>query len=198
MLKLGLKVLLLVGVLLAVASPSFASGLGIVFDPTPSLGCGENQDLYCLVNNGTYSVAWQNCAVEPAGVLPSGSTLIGDTACIGVANDTGAPIPQVSLVLDITGSLVGAPLTCTNNDNSLSINNCTMYSSGLPAGFVTLSFTATDPSNDIPTNMNFYFAVTGGQAPPIDLQVPTHDPSTLVLLAVGMAMLAIGGVRRYA
>lgn len=202
MLKQVLGALIVLVVVLAVPSPASAGGLGVIFDPIPSLGCGANQDLFCLVNNGAYSFNWQNCAVEPSGVLPTNSPLIGDAACVGVANDTGGPIASVWLSFTVTPALNNLQLTCSYADPFLSNNNCAVYSGGLTTGEqVTLTFTATGPSNDVPANTNFYFGLTGissSNAPPAGIQVPTYDPNTLVLLAVGIAVLAMGGVRRVA
>jgi len=107
------------------------------------------------------------------------------------------------LTLTITaGSAIGDTSTlCQSIDQYLTNVSCsgTLTNAG---DTVTLDFNgglAIPPStqNLIST---FYIGEIGVDPTQItsNVGVPTHDPSTLVLLAVGMAMLAIGGVRRYA
>lgn len=201
MLKQVLKLLGVLAVLLALATPASAGGLGVVFDPTPP---GGGTNLYYLQTNGLYSVSWQPCAIEPSGPLPVGSDLLTDgaVACLGFANDTGAAIASLNLIFTVSSALNGFTLTCSTPDPYLSNNNCAAYSSGLTTGeVVDLSFTATGPSNEVPANYDFYFGLTGissSVVPPVEIQVPTYDPGTLVLLIVGIAMLGMAGIRRVA
>jgi len=202
MLKQVLKVLIVPVVLVALASPVWAGGLGITLDPSPAPP-GGGTNLYYLTTEGPFTVSWQNCAVEPSGPLAVGSPLAGDIACLGFANDTGADISSLTLQFTVTSVLNGLTLTCANDpgDNYLAANNCSDYGTLTTGEFVSLTFNA---PIDVPPNYDFYFGVTStapltiSDIPDTGLSLPTYDPSTLVLLATGMAFLAMGGLRRTA
>ena len=209
--KQALKVMVLAVVLVAFTSPAWANGLGIVFDPGPPSPPGGGTNLYYLETGGPYTVSWQTCAVEPSGPLPPsgpGSGFIGDPACLGFANYTGNQISTLTLQFTVGGALDGLTLSCSNTDSYLATNNCSSYSSPLTDGeMVTLVFTG--PVNVPPVTDFFFAAVTTDSngnpitipdfsMPDSTLTVPAYDPSTLVLLTVGIAMLGMCGIRRYA
>ncbi len=203
MLKLTLKLAFVLVVMLLLAGQASASNVVVTFDPDPPQPPGGGTNLYYLTQNGLFSVSWQTCAVEPTGVLPSGSTLLGDTACLGFANDTGAAIPDVQFTFTVTSGMNGATLSCSNDDPYLSINNCASYGTLTSGETVTLDFLATSASNDVPIDYDFYLglggsAVSANDLPQVEVQVPTYDPSTLILLLAGMSALAVAGIRRTA
>jgi len=203
MLKQVLKVMIVPIVLIALASPVWAGGLGITLDPDPPPP-GGGTNLYYLTSEGPFTVTWQNCATEPSGPLPTGSALSGDIACLGFANDTGADISSLTLQFTVTSALNGLTLTCANDpgDTYLAANNCSDYGTLTTGELVSLTFNA---PVDVPPNYDFYFGVTSTDSgvtmsdiPTATLALPTYDPSTLVLLATGMAFLAMGAFRRTA
>ena len=198
-------------IVLALAVPAWANNLNTIIDPIPS-PAGGGQNLYYLTSNGPWSVSWQTCNSvlgTPPGPLPPsgpGSEFIGDPACLGFANYTGAGISNLSLVFTVSGALDGLTLTCSNADSYLGTNNCASYSSPLTDGeVVALTFSA---PTVVPVNYDFFFAVTttdsngnpitipGFSMPDSGILLPTYDPSTLVLLATGLGLLGLGGVRR--
>jgi len=218
MLKQVLKVLIVPMVVLALASPAWANGLGVVFDPVPQPP-GGGTGLYDVIPpGGPFSVTWQSCNTvlqSPPGVIPpSGpgselSSANGYVACLGFANYTGGDISSLTLSFVASGALDGLTLSCSNADAYLATNNCSSYSSPLTDG-ETVTLTFTGPLN-IPPVTDFFFGVCGTDStgacnsdtgvtgmPDSTIWVPTYDPGTLVLLATGMAFLGLGGLRRTA
>ena len=208
MLKQVLKVMIVPVVLISLASPVWAGGLGITLDPSPAPPGGGAND-YQLYTEGPFTVSWQPCTTSnpsnppPYGPLPTGSLLIGDVACLGFVNDTGADISSLTLQFTVTSALNGLTLTCSNDpgDTYLAANNCSSYGTLSTGEFVSLTFNA---PVDVPPNYDFYFGVTStapltlSDIPDTGLSLPTYDPSTLMLLATGMAFLAMGTLRRTA
>jgi len=202
MLKRLLKVLILPLMVIALASPAWAGGINVIFDPdppTPPGGPTEGNTPYLLYTDGPYTVTWETCTMPP---LPNGSPLVGDAACLGFTNDTGASIEGLNISFTVSGPLVGLSLTCSNADSFLATNNCGDYAAPLTSGeTVTLSFTG---MNYVPPNYSIYIAVqnTGGgdinSFPDSNVTLPAYDPSTLMLVGTGMAFLALGALRRTA
>lgn len=175
---------------MALAAPAWADDVNIVFDPTPA----ELGSFYLVQAPGVdYSVAWGSCSQNG---VPS--ALSGDDACLLFINQTGAPIDELNLTFTVNEALVGQTISCTNTDSSLTGNDCAA------AGTLTLGETVTISlygGTAIPNESAFFIAENGvdlADMPGMGIDVPTHDPSTLVLLLAGMAVLGICGVRRYA
>lgn len=195
-----LTVVGLVAVLSVLALPASANNLNVIFDPTPT-PAGGGTNLYYLTNEGPWSVSWQPCQAVPGGPLPPSSPLIGDVACLGFANYTNADINSLNLTFTASGALDGLVLNCSNVDSYLNTNNCATYSSPLTDGEV-VNLTFSGPL-DVPANFDFFFGVTSDSSaltgmPDSTITLPTHDPGTLLLLASGIALLALCGLRRRA
>jgi len=206
MLKQVLKALMVVAVLLAVASPAWAGGINAILDdPTSSLGTSA----YSLApgTSGPYSIPqWDQCSpYPPVPGGPGGEPASGYELCLALINNTESNI--TNLMLNIPDSNPDT-FTCIVSGASTGFG-CSVSSA---PGMVTLDFVGIP---GFQYNTEIYIGVgcaatnaadgctgtgtqdvTGVGLPTIT--TPTYDPSTLVLLAVGMAMLAIGGVRRYA
>ena len=201
-----LKVLAVVAVLSALAVPASANNLNVIFDPLPPQPSGGGTGLYSLKTEGPFTVVWQACSIDN-GPLPTGSTLVGDVACLGFANQTGANIYSLDLTFEATtaNGLAGLTLNCMNDpgDTYLSTNNCSTIGTLTDGEWVTMNFMAPD---FVPPNYDFYFGVTAtdDEGNPINIPgmpdstiaLPTNDPSTLMLLASGIGLLALCAVRR--
>jgi len=202
MLKQACKLLIVPLALLAFASPTWANGLGVILDPpsTPVvLPTGSFYDI--TPGNFLFLVTWGSCS-QPG--MPSAFS--GDAGCMILANDSGGPITSLSLIFTVNGALDGLDLSCTNplGDPHLSSNTCSDLSGPLVSGdTVDVTFFGGTPiPGSTPLNTSFFYIAETGvpytSLPMFGVSVPTYDPSTLVLLATGMAFLAMGAFRRAA
>jgi hypothetical protein len=186
------RLLAILAFALAIASPAWADDINIIFDPTPATIGSLN-----LIQQAgtTYSVNWVPCT-SPG--VPAG--LQGDEGCLLFLNQTGAPITDLSITFVVTAALNGQSFVCTNapGDTHLSTNTC---NGTLQTGeTVTAEFSGGQSVGD---EMAFFIAENSGgtpldQLPTVDLDIPDFDPSTLTLLATGMALMAAGAIRRMA
>ncbi len=204
MLKQVLKIMIVPVVLLVLASPAWAGGLGVIFDD-PVNGGGTGSYVLPYGSTPVYTtMTWQSCTAQYTntadGPVPiyepaagSGTEANAYAECLAITNNTDTNITSMSLILtdpgvDTVSCLVEASSTgfsCTSTD---------------VGGVVTLNFSG------IPGFGNNTEIFIGVGAPGDDvsnlgeptLALPTYDPSTLVLLASGMALLAMGGLRRMA
>jgi len=200
MLKQVLKVMFVPVVLLALASPAWAGSAGtIIFDPPIPLPSGVFGVI--SIPGATYNASWGSCTQSgvPSDLqaelesLAGTSSVPSDSGCILLINETGAPISYETLSITLPGV---TSLTCLSIDSFLTSNNCPSTVSGTET--VTLNFTGGTP---VPELSGFIIAELGldpSGLPPAGIMVPTYDPSTLMLLATGMAFLAMGAVRRVA
>jgi len=201
MLTKVLRATVIMAVLLAVASPAWANNVTVILDdPTPTGGGGSP---YQLTGGGPWDTPWQSCGNPP---VPGYEGASGYSDCLALLNNVpnpsgpgGATLTSVLLTLTEVPALAGATLVCLDPEGAS--NNCGSLPTLSGSGTVTISFTGLD----IPSNYEFFIgAGAPGENVPSNLpdagvQVPTYDPGTLTLLAVGLAMLATGGaVRRYA
>jgi len=194
MLKQVSRTLIVFAVLLALASPAWANSVNVILDdPTPVGGGGSP---YQLLTTGPYSVAWQSCGNPPVPIYEPASTY---TDCLALLNNlnTGGPITTFELMITVPTALNGDTLSCLNPDGTT--NNCGTIGPLVAGNTVTLTFSGLD----IPINTEFFVGLSGpdvttSDVPNPTVSLPTNDPSTLVLLAVGMGMLAMCGARRFA
>ncbi len=174
--------------LMAMAAPAWADDISIIFDPSPPL-VGT---FYLIQTPGlNYEVSWGSCTQNG---VPA--ALQGDQGCMLFLNETGAPITELTLTFMVNSFLAGQTIACSSTDGSLTGDTCAA------AGTLVLNTMATvELYTSVPNYSAFFIAENGvvsSDLPPLDAQVPTYDPSTLVLLLAGMAMLGVCGVRRYA
>jgi len=204
MLKQVLKVSIVAVVMMVVASPTWAGGLGVIFDD-PTTGGGSGSYVLPYGSTPVYTtMTWQSCTAQYTNVADgpvpiyepaAGSTFEANAyaECLAITNNTGSAITSMSLILtdpgvDTVTCLVSAPSTgfsCTSTD---------------VGGVVTLDFSGIPGFGN---NTEIYIGVGAPGDNVSDLgeptlALPTYDPSTLMLLATGMALLAIGAVRRTA
>jgi hypothetical protein len=196
MLKQVLKVMIVPLVLLALASPAWAGGAGtIILDPPISLPPGMFGII--SIQGADYSAAWGSCtqAGVPMSLQTELETLAGtssvpsDSGCVLLINETGAAITDVTLTITLPDV---STLQCLSIDPALTNNTCPSSISGP----VTVDFSGGQP---IPDLGGFIIAELGEDPttlPPLGIVAADYDPSTLVLLAAGMAFLAMGAVRR--
>lgn len=192
MLKQVSRMVVVSAVLLALASPAWAGNINVIFDPFPP---GGGSNLYLLPSNGPWNVNWQSCSFPP---VPSYSPAFGADACLAFANDTGGTINDFSITFVVPSALNGDTVSCSSPDNALAVNNCGSIGTLSTGQTLTLEFSGMP---GIPLNYDFYIGETGANLsdlPPTMVQIPTHDPNTLVLLMAGMSMLAVAGIRRMA
>ena len=203
MLKQVLKVMIVPVVLLALASPAWAGGLTVIFDPLIPPPPPSSGPYYIVTpTGGPYTVSWSDCsAFGLQYTAPALYTYLmnnagsSPTACMGFMNGTGATINFLDL--NITTS-VSQPVTCTTLDQTLNNSECVQNTPGELDFFGTLGIPYSYPPPTGTGLTQFFFAEIGVSASDISttVQVPSYDPSTLMLLATGMAFLAMGGLRR--
>jgi hypothetical protein len=191
MLKQALKVMIVSAVLMAVASPAWAGTINVILDD-PTAGGGNLAYFLPFGSSSPYNLVWQTCSGANSPV-PGYEPAAGFLDCLAIVNNTGNAITNMILTIPDSGP---DSFLCSVS-GSITGFGC---SSSTGAGVVSLDFVGLPGFTN---NTEIYIGVglpgqtvTGLGNP--TLYVPTHDPSTLVLLAVGMAMLAMGGVRRYA
>ena len=195
--------------LLAMAAPAWADDINIIYDPV-SVPAGTFNGAYLLLVQGQdYSVTWGSCNPSVNTAMTFATTLLSyiaannptnaPTGCMAFINGTGAPFGQLSLT--ITGPDIPSETStlCQSLDAFLVNATCT---GTLSNGMVTVTFSGgmeVPPSTQNSLSV-FYLGEIGVDPNAItaDATVPTHDPSTLVLLLAGMTMLGMCGVRRYA
>jgi len=186
-----LRLIVLPVILLALAAPAWADDINMILDPgtPPQVG-----SFYLIQSVGTlYDVAWGSCT-QPG--VPS--SMSGDAGCMLFINQTGQPITDLLLSFTVNSVLAGQTVTCTNLDSYLTSNTCAANGTLTLGQMVNADFFGGTP---IPDESAFFIGENGvpyQNLPPLTLDVPAHDPSTLLLLAVGIGMLALSGIRRFA
>ena len=183
-----LRFLALPLLVLAMSSPAWADDINIIFDPsTPQVG-----NFYLIQDDSTtYEVAWGSCSQNG---VPT--ALQHDQGCLLFINETGQTLTDVTLSFTVNSALNGQTIACTSTDGSLSGSTCAAAGTLVTGNDVTI-----DLYTSVLNNSAFFVAENGvdpGDLPPLDVQVPTYDPSTLVLMLAGMALLGVCGVRRFA
>jgi len=149
-----------------------------------------------------YDVTWTGCGLAQ---LINYSAFQNSTACIYFVNLTGAPITTLDFSFNDTG--IPGPFSCISADSYLT--NCSESQSGSEvtmdySGGTSIPFTSPIPTififglGNLPSDCGAscpppitpglanqdFSAVTGAN-------VPTYDPSTLVLLASGIGLLGL-------
>jgi len=203
MLKQVLRAMIVLAVLGAMSSPAWAGGINAILDD-PTTGGGPFSYYLPYGSNSPYSMTWQTCSPYYNGTtgtspVPPGELASGYKDCLAITNNTGSAI--TNLVLDIPDSNPSGTFTSCLVSGSTTGFSCSISSTGSGSSTVwALDFTG------IPGFANSTEIYIGVGLPSDDLSglgnptviTPTYDPSTLTLLAVGIAMLAMGGIRRYA
>jgi hypothetical protein len=198
MVKLVWKALFVFALLLVMGSPAWAGKINVMLDPVSG---GGNYPYYLLPGNGASLISWQSCTgPPPTGPLPTagpGSEFLGDAACLAFTNYSGGNILSLNLTIDIpAGSpLIGDTIQCSNEDSFLTYNCGTIT---IGPGPLTLTFAGGSPVEPGDTIFIGETTSDGNTLPNPMVSMPSYDPSTLVLLAAGIGMLAMCGVRRYA
>jgi len=206
MLKQVLKVTVVLALLVAVASPAWANNVNVILDD-PTYGGGNLGYFLPPGTTGPYNLAWQSCGYPPTDPTEPAATY---TACLAVVNNTGNTITDFSVTIDITdptSPLLGDTFSCATG--ALNITNCSSLSFQLDVPTV-LEFTGTPgvlnggefyigiSGSDVTNSCDSTTGVCTSDLPDPIAKIPTHDPSTLVLLLAGMTLLAMRGVRRLA
>lgn len=191
-----LKFTVLVALLvLLLGSTVRADDLTVVLDPDPVLTS-------YVYTGSPISVSWQSCGTASGGSTTTStgfpSAYSGDDGCFAVTNESGNTLNFVSLTITASSSVMSQSVTCDNLDTFLTEDNCASVTLN-PDGTVTLDF---EGGSGIPNFTTFFVGEIGVTDPtdnlPTTFSVPTHDPSTLMLLLAGMSMLAVAGIRRTA
>jgi len=200
MLRQVLKAVILTAVLLTFTSSAWAGGLGVIFDPV--LVPDSFTGYYDITQVGVpYTGAvWSSCAFAQSRYVGQPTDPFADaTGCMYFVNDTGVPITDLNISFDYTG-LTTQSFGCTFPDNTLSGNPCP---TSISTGTIPLEFDGGNPiPPSTPLNLELFIVGLTGADPsafvPDSLQVPTHDPSTLLLLASGIGLLGLCSFRRAA
>jgi hypothetical protein len=194
MLKQVLRVVIVSALVLAVASPAWAGTINVILDD-PTTGGGYLSYFLPYGSSNPYNMVWQNCTGYSAtSPVPPDEAAAGYKDCLAITNNTDSAITNLILTIPDTG---GDTFLCSVS-GSVTGFGCSSSTAG---GVVTLDFVGLP---GFLNNTEIYIGVGLPDQVVTDLgnptvYVPTYDPSTLVLLAVGMAMLAMGGgIRRYA
>lgn len=178
------------------AASAFASDIRIIFDPAPDPppAGATFTNIYSFDLGTPLSVAWQACAISP-GVPNPGipSSLVGETACLALNNVSGQSISELTIDFTVPASLAGQTVDCENADSFLTLNNC-------PNGTLTtgqqisITLFGGDP---VPNNHDMYFGADAAgltdpsQFPPVTVTA-APEPSTLMLLPIGLLILGLG------
>ncbi|HUJ41486.1 MAG TPA: hypothetical protein VLW54_13175 [Candidatus Acidoferrales bacterium] len=189
--KQVLKVTVVLALMLALASPSWASTVNVILDD-PTTGGGSLAYFLPYGSTGPYDVSWQACTGSSSPV-PGDELASGYQKCLAIVNNLGYSVTH--LVLNIPDPSNDA-FNCSVSDPSLGFTCTSSYSDGIE----TLIF---DGIPGFAKNTEIYIGVglPGDDVRDLgnpNLDVPTHDPNTLVLLLAGITLLAMAGVRRYA
>jgi len=194
MLKM-IRFLILPLLLLALAAPAWADDINIYVD--------QSDDSFTTVpyNGGVLMVSWQTCA---PGVPGNNANIYNGQGCLYLFNNTPNTIEELTLSFTAPNNVgVWSGVTCAG-DGTFAVLSCP---STIPAdGMVTIDF---EGGPGVAPYTAFFISegniytdtgVPADEMPETDVLVPTYDPNTIVLLLVGMAMLAMGGIRarRYA
>ena len=185
------RVVAMLAVLMALASPAWAGSINIIFDPQPP----QVGNFYIIDQQGVgFQVAWGSCS--QAGVPQA---LQGDDACMLFINESGAPITDINLTFTVPNDpgnpLIGSEFSCTSLDAFLSSNSC-------PGGTLQAGQTVTaDFFGGMSVgNFSAFFLAENGipvdDLPPGSVQAAAFDPNTMAQLAAGMALLAAFAMRR--
>jgi hypothetical protein len=196
MLKQVLKMVVVPVVLLALASPVWAGTVTSILDD-PTLGGGTGAYFLPYGSSSPYNMVWQNCTGYPTNspVLPT-EPAAAYQDCLAIVNNTGANITTLQLYMTLPPGLTGDSFPCLVSASSTGFS-CTETVNGGTLGLV---FTGIPGFGN---NTEIYIGV-GASGEDVtnlgnpEVLVPTYDPSTLVLLASGMAFLAMGAFRRTA
>lgn len=172
------------------AASAFASDIRIIFDPGPGPTPATITNIFSTDIGMPLSVAWQSCSN-----LGIPSSLSGETACLALNNVTGQSISELTIdfTVPLTSPLVGQTVTCANTDGFLTSNNCP--TGALTAGEpVSITFSG---GNAVPNNTDMFFGADAAgltdpsQFPPVTITA-APEPSTLMLLPIGLLILGFG------
>jgi len=202
-----LRFLALPLLVLAMSSPAWADDINIIFDPVQGIPFDGG---YLINQQGVnYTVTWGSCdpsvntslalATDFTTFMANNTPAGMKSGCLAFVNGTGAPITEVDLTIVSNGLSNDNETFCQSIDVYLTNATCT---GSLSEGGVTLTFnggSSIPPSTQTMASMFFIGEI--GVDPSLittDVSAPTYDPSTLVLLLVGMTILGMYGMRRYA
>jgi len=182
------------------AGSALADDPTVIFDPMAVPITMGTLTYYDITQVGVEytGLTWldSNCAFATSRGL---SQFDGAAGCMYFVNDTGMPVSDLLFTFNVDSAAAGS-LNCIYVDNTLDSPNCP---STIPAGMVTLEFNGGNPiPPSTPTTLELFIIGFGGVSQsdfsPEGVQVPTHDPSTLILLASGIGLLGLCAVRRCA
>lgn len=175
------------------AASAFASDIRIIFDPTPDpppVGATYT-NIYSFDIGSPLPVAWQSCS--NAGIPSFSVTPPAPIACLALNNVSGQSISELTIDFTVPASLAGQTVDCENADSFLTLNNC-------PNGTLTtgqqisITLFGGDP---VPNNHDMYFGADAAgltdpsQFPPVTVTA-APEPSTLMLLPIGLLILGLG------
>jgi len=202
-----LKYIVAAAIVLMLALPAWADDLQVIVDPSPT-----PPPYFYVISGGSapVSVSWEPCA---SGVPAGDPAIYNSAACLYFYN-SGPTIYDLNLTFTVPMTepsydlTAFTAITCTIIDSSFAGATCpgsvtpgetvtlSFYGgSGIPTGFFAIG------ENDggcLATATTTCSGVAPGDMPGGAALVPTYDPSTMVLLLVGMSMLAVVGIRRVA
>jgi hypothetical protein len=185
----SVKFLVLCGLASILSCAARADDIHVVLDPEPP----QAGTFDLIQQTGVpYQVTWGSCT--QAGVP---TALQGETACLLFINQ----LPNNQTIEDLTVSFVvpaamnGQTISCTNTDAFLTSNSCSAAGTLSTGEFVTFDF---DGGTPIPNESAFFLGEDGVALSDLgsswSVQVP--EPSTLLLLLVGLGSLLAFGFRR--
>jgi len=187
-------------ILLFGASAAFANDPTVIWDPLAVPVTQGGLTYYDITQAGVEytGLTWldNNCSFATSRGL---TQFDGAAGCMYFVNDTGMPITDLLFTVNVDSAAAGA-LNCIYVDNTLNNPNCP---STIPAGTVTLEFNGGNPiPPSTPTSLELFIIGFSGASQsdfsPEGVQVPTHDPNTLILLASGIGLLGLCAARRHA
>jgi hypothetical protein len=201
MLKQVLRAGVIAALLVAVASPAWAGTINVILDDPTGGGQPGVPWILPYGSNNPYNLMWQPCNGPDSPVPGNELAATGHYQdCLAILNNTGFSI--TNLILTIPDNNSSDNFSCTVPPPVVNPSIATGFgcSSSNVGGVVTLDFIGTpgfQPNTEIYVGVGLPGDDLSGIGQPTAL-VPSYDPSTLVLVVVGMSMLTMAGVRRYA
>jgi hypothetical protein len=196
-----LRFLVIATIVLMAARTARADDPQVVFDPVIVSGFNGYIITPGEIGQLLTGLSWGSCALTQQIGGDTAAAFANSTACMYFANESGAPITSLTFSFAVTSDITGWT-GCSSADGILTFNDCP--TAGTIPGGSTVDATFSG-GNPIPytagTQVTLFIIGEQGVDPANftpTLQIPTYDPSTLILLASGIGLLGLCGLRRTA